>query len=166
MRSRKPRLDLDDVVREFRPKIGFKVRRALGPGNPDWEDVTNEVLAQAVEKIRSGEFRGDSTIGTFIYTITIRRITDYIRRKTRVLRFIPEPGTPEAPPANVERDQELERMLAALGTLKPRYKEVLNLYYLMEMTREETARRLGISPAKVSERVNYAQKLLRRKMRR
>jgi DNA-directed RNA polymerase specialized sigma subunit len=36
----------------------------------------------------------------------------------------------------------------------------------MEMTREETARRLGLSPAKVSERVNYAQKLLRRKMRR
>jgi RNA polymerase sigma-70 factor, ECF subfamily len=166
MRSRKPRLDLDEVVREFRPKIGFKVRRALGARNPDWEDITNEVLAQAVEKIRAGEFRGDSTIGTFIYTITVRRITDYIRRKTKILRFIPEPGTPDAPVEHVERDQDLERMIAALATLKPRYKEVLNLYYLMELTREETARRLGITPAKVSERVNYAQKLLRRKMKR
>jgi RNA polymerase sigma factor (sigma-70 family) len=166
MRSRKPRLDLDEVVREFRPKIGFKVRRALGARNPDWEDITNEVLAQAVEKIRSGEFRGDSAIGTFIYTITVRRITDYIRRKTKILRFVPEPGTPVAPVEHAERDQDLERMIAALATLKPRYKEVLNLYYLMELTREETARRLGITPAKVSERVNYAQKLLRRKMKR
>jgi RNA polymerase sigma factor (sigma-70 family) len=166
MRRRKPRLDLDQVVREFRPKIGFKVRRALGARNPDWEDVTNEVLAQALEKIRAGEFRGESTIGTFIYVITVRRIADYIRRKTKVLKFVPEPGTPDAPLERAERDQKLERMVAALATLKPRYKEVLNLYFLMEMTREETARRLGITPAKVSERVNYAQKLLRRKLRR
>jgi RNA polymerase sigma factor (sigma-70 family) len=166
MRSRKPRLDLDQVVREFRPKIGFKVRRALGARNPDWEDITNEVLTQALEKIRAGEFRGESTIGTFIYVITVRRIADYIRRKTKVLKFVPEPGTPDAPLERAERDQKLERMVAALATLKPRYKEVLNLYFLMEMTREETARRLGITPAKVSERVNYAQKLLRRKLKR
>jgi RNA polymerase sigma factor (sigma-70 family) len=166
MTPNKPRIDLEEVVREFRPKIGFKVRRTLGARNPDWEDVTNEVLAQAVEKIRSNEFRGESTIGTFIYVITVRRIADYIRRKTKVLKYVPEPGTPPPPGENVERDQDLERMIAALATLKPRYKEVLDLYYLMELTREETARRLGISPAKVSERVNYAQKLLRRKMRR
>jgi RNA polymerase sigma factor (sigma-70 family) len=166
MKSRKPRLDLDEVVREFRPKIGFKVRRALGARNSDWEDITNEVLAQAVEKIRAGEFRGDSTIGTFIYIITVRRIADYIRRKTKILRFVPEPGTPDAPVEHAEQDQELVRMIAALAALKPRYKEVLNLYYLMELTREETARRLGITPAKVSERVNYAQKLLRRKIKR
>jgi RNA polymerase sigma factor (sigma-70 family) len=166
MKTSKPRLDPDQVVREFRPKIGFKVRRALGARNPDWEDVTNEVLAQALEKIRAGEFRGESTIGTFIYVITVRRIADYFRRKTKVLKFAPEPGTPDAPLEHAERDQQLERMVAALATLKPRYKEVLNLYYFMEMTRGETARRLGISPAKVSERVNYAQKLLRRKLKR
>ena len=166
MKPPKQRIDLDEVVREFRPKLGFKVRRALGLRNPDWEDVTNEVLAQAVEKIRSGEFRGDSTVGTFVYIITVRRIADYIRRKTKVLKYVPEPGSPTAPLEDAERGQGLERMMAALATLKPRYKEVLNLYYLMELTREETARRLGISPAKVSERVNYAQKLLRKKLRR
>lgn len=166
MTPSKPPLNLDEVVQEFRPKIGFKVRRALGANNADWEDITNEVLAQAVEKIRAGEFRGESTIGTFIYIITVRRIADYIRRKTKVLKYAPEPATPAAPPQDAERDQELERMISALATLKPRYKEVLNLYYIMELTREETARRLGISPAKVSERVNYAQKLLRKKIKR
>ncbi len=166
MTPSKPRLNLDEVVQEFRPKIGFKVRRTLGANNADWEDITNEVLVQAVEKIRSGEFRGESAIGTFIYTITVRRIADYFRRKTKILKYAPEPATPVGPPENAERDQELERMIAAVAALKPQYKEVLDLYFLLELTREETARRLGISPAKVSERVNYAQKLLRKKMKR
>jgi RNA polymerase sigma-70 factor (ECF subfamily) len=159
-------IDLDEVAREFRPKISFKVRRALGGRNPDWEDVTNEILAQAVEKIRSGEFRGDSAVGTFIYIITVRRIADYFRKKTKILKFAPEPGIPAEPGEDAERSEDVERMIAALGTLKPKYKDVLRLYFLMELTREETAQRLGISPAAVSERVNYAQKLLRKKLKR
>lgn len=164
MMPKKPMIDLDQVAREFRPKIAFKVRRALGVRNPDWEDVTNEILAHVVESIRRGDFRGESAIGTFIFTITIRRIADYIRRKTKILRFAPEPAAPDAPFEEVERNERVERMIEALAALKPKYKEVLRLYYLVECTREETARRLGISPAKVSERVNYAQQLLRRKL--
>jgi DNA-directed RNA polymerase specialized sigma24 family protein len=72
-------LDLEAVVARFRPIISFKIRHALGWRNQDWEDVTNEVLTQVVAKIRSNEFRGESKIGTFIYTITCRRIIDYIR---------------------------------------------------------------------------------------
>jgi RNA polymerase sigma factor (sigma-70 family) len=165
MKNPGPSLDLNEVIREFRPKIGFKVRGALGGGNPDWEDVTNEILSQALEKIRSGEFRGESTIGTFIYVITIRRIADYFRSKAKVLKYAPEPDAPAPPVEDAERSQELKRMIAALETLKPRYREVLDLYYLRELSRAETARRLGLTPAQVSERVNYAQKLLRRKMK-
>ncbi|MCX6561140.1 MAG: sigma-70 family RNA polymerase sigma factor [Candidatus Aminicenantes bacterium] len=157
-----PAVDLDRMIEEFRPKIGFKVRRALGSANPDWEDVVNEILTQVLDKVRSGEFRGESSIGTFIYTITIRRIADYIRQKTRVLRHVPEPGTPPDPIDEAERDQRLTRLAEAVAALAPKYKSVLELYYFRELSREETARRLGISPAKVSERTNYAQKLLRR----
>jgi RNA polymerase sigma factor (sigma-70 family) len=164
MTPKKKSIDLDSMIREFRPKISFKVQRALGPRNPDWEDITDEILTQAVENVRTGAFRGESTIGTFIFTITVRRIADYIRQKTRVLRFVPEPVMPEAPIEELERGESIERMVAAMGSLKPKYREVLRLYFFMECTREETARRLGVSPAKVSERVNYAQKLLRQKL--
>jgi RNA polymerase sigma-70 factor (ECF subfamily) len=155
-------IDLDQMAEEFRPKVGFKVRRSLGVNNPDWEDLVNEILAQAVGKIRSGEFRGDSAIGTFIYTITVRRIADYIRQKTRILRHIPEPGIPADPAVETEYQQQLARLADAVAALPAKYKAVLELYYFRELSREETAGRLGISPAKVSERTNYAQKLLRR----
>ena len=157
-------IDLDRLVVQFRPVVGFKVKKALGGGNPDWEDVTNEVLMQVIEKVRSGEFRGQSSIGTFIYTVTTRRIVDYIRQKTRVLRGAPEGGSLPDPHEQLERDERAERLAEAVRSLKPKFRDVLYLYFFKEMSRSEVARELGISPAKVSERVNYAQKLLRKKL--
>jgi RNA polymerase sigma factor (sigma-70 family) len=157
-------IDLDQLVVQFKPVIGFKVRKALGGGNPDWEDVTDEILLQVIEKVRSGEFRGESTIGTFIYTITSRRIVDYIRQKSRILRGAPEPRTLPDPQERVEQEERAERLAEAIGDLKPRFREVLYLYFYREMSREEVARELGITPAKVSERVNYAQKLLKKRL--
>jgi RNA polymerase sigma-70 factor (ECF subfamily) len=157
-------IDLDQLIVQFKPVVGFKVRKALGGGNPDWEDVTNEILLQVIEKVRSGEFRGESSIGTFIYTITSRRIVDYIRQKTRVLRGAPEAGVLPDPQEQVERDERAGRLAEAIRELRPKFREVLHLYFYKEMTREEVARELGITPAKVSERVNYAQKLLKRRL--
>jgi RNA polymerase sigma-70 factor, ECF subfamily len=157
-------IDLDQIVARFKPVVGFKVKKALGRDNPDWEDVTNEILMQTIQKVRSGEFRGESSIGTFIYTIATRRIVDYIRRKTRVLRGAPEGGAFPDPQAAVELDQRTERLARAVRGLKPKYRDVLYLYFYKELSREEVARDLGISRAKVSERVSYAQKLLRRRL--
>jgi len=52
-----------------------------------------------------------------------------------------------------------------LEKLKPKYKEILYLYYYKELSRDEVAKKLEISPRRVSERVNYAQKLLKKMMR-
>jgi RNA polymerase sigma-70 factor (ECF subfamily) len=158
-------LDLDEIVARFRPVVGFKVRRALGSSNPDWEDVTNEVLAQTIDKVRSGEFRGDSQIGTFIYTIAVRRIVDYIREKTRITRkFPPENDVPSAE-EKMETDERIQKLAKAVSSLPQKYREALDLYYYRELSREETARRLGISPARVSERIHYARKLLQKAVR-
>jgi RNA polymerase sigma-70 factor (ECF subfamily) len=154
--------ELDRIAARFRPVIGFKVRRALGSWNPDWEDITNEILAQVIAKIRAGEFRGESTIGTFIYTITCRRIVDYIRDKTRVLRYAPDPAPLPGPEELADRDERASRLTAAVRRLKPKYRDIIFYYYFKELTREDTARTLGLTPAQVSERANYARKLLRR----
>lgn len=159
-------IDLDQIVVQFRPVIGFKVRRALGARNPDWEDVVNEILMQAIEKIKAGDFRGESSVGTFIYIITSRRIVDYIRQKTKVLRDAPEVHELPDPHEQVERDERAEKLARAIRILKPKYRDVLYLYYYKELSRDEVARRLGIAPARVSERVNYAQKLLRKLLER
>jgi len=158
--------ELERILIRYRPLIGYKVRRALGAATPDWEDVVAEILMQVSEKIVSGEFRGESSVGTFIYTITSRRIVDHIRRKTRVLRDAPESAHLPDPHDAVERSEDVERLLEAIGRLRPRHREALELFHLKELSREEVARRMGISPAKVSEWANYAKKCLRKMMTR
>lgn len=155
-------IDLNELYTKFKPIISYKVRKSLGTYNPDWEDVVNEILTNVIEKIKKGEFRGESAIGTFIYTITHRRIIDYIRKKSKVLRHIPEPDPFPDPVNNVEQKEKAERIAASIKKLKPKYREVLYLYYYKDLTRQEVAEQLGVPPRRVSELVNYSHKLLKK----
>lgn len=129
---------------------------------PDWEDIVNEIMVNTIEKVKGGDFRGDSSIGTFIYTITSRRIIDFIREKSKELKYAPEPAQFPSPDEQVENKERSKLLAEKLEKLKPKYKEVLYLYFYKDLSRAEVAKRLGISPRRVSERVNYAQKLLRK----
>jgi RNA polymerase sigma-70 factor (ECF subfamily) len=158
-------LDLDAIVAKYRPVVSFRVKKSIGVRTPDWEDVVNEIMINVVEKLKKGEFRGESSIGTFIYTITSRRIIDFIRKKSKVLKHAPEPNPYLSPHEHVENRERAQWIANSIEKLKPKYKEILYLYYYQELSREEVAKKLNISPRRVSERVNYAQKLLRKIMK-
>jgi len=148
---------------QLRRVVGFKVRRSLGWWNPDWEDLTNDVLALAVAKIKAGEFRGESSIGTFIYTLTRHRVADYFRDKSRTFLQAFDPPSPlPGPEDRAQKEEEMLRLEAAVRKLKPKYREVVIHYLLKGLSREETARVLGLTLTQVSDRANYALKLLRR----
>lgn len=156
--------DLENTILGYRDVVSFRVRRALGSHTPDWEDVVNEIMAQVLEKVRRQEFRGESSIGTFIYIVTSRRIVDYIREKGKVLRHAPDLVRETDPDETLERKERAEMVARLIRELKPKYRDVLDLYYYQELSRDEVGRRLGISASQVSERLHYAQKLLRRKL--
>ena len=155
-------LNIDEIVAKYRPIISFKVKKSIGAHTPEWEDIVNEILLNVIDKLEKSEFRGESSIGTFIYTITSRRIIDYIRRKSKVLKYAPEPTPFSSPHQDIEDEERAEHMAKLLEQLKPKYKEVLYLYYYKDLSRDEVAGHLNISTRRVSERVNYAQKLLRK----
>jgi len=157
-----PQLDITEVIEQYRPIISYRVKKSIGAHTPDWEDIVNEILINVIEKLKKNEFRGDSSIGTFIYTITQRRIIDFIRKKSRVLKHAPDTTPFPTPLEKVEDKERADMVATAIEKLKPKYKEILYLYYYKELSREEVAQRLGIPTRRVSERVNYAQKLLRK----
>ena len=78
VKEKRPQFDLEEIIAKYRPIVSFRVKKSLGSHTPDWEDVVNEIMVNVLEKLNKGEFRGDSSIGTFIFTITSRRIIDYI----------------------------------------------------------------------------------------
>ncbi|MCX8160654.1 MAG: sigma-70 family RNA polymerase sigma factor [Candidatus Saccharicenans sp.] len=163
----RPRVDEDiqELIVRYRPIITFRVRKALGAQNTDCEDLVSEILSQVLEKLQTGEFRGESSLGTFVYTITSRRIVDYIREKTKVMKYAPEPAPFPDPQETLEVAEMSEKVKRALSRLKPKYREVLYLYYYQELSREEVAARLKVSTRKVSELVNYALKLIRKELK-
>lgn len=158
-------LPLDQAILGYRDVISFRVRKALGSSTPDWEDIVDEILMQAIEKVKSGAFRGESSVGTFLYTITSRRIIDHIRLKTKVLRHAPEPVPFPDPHDEAEAKERARTIALAVEQLKPKFRDVLYLYYFKELSREEVARELNISPRRVSERVNYAIKLVKKSLK-
>jgi RNA polymerase sigma-70 factor (ECF subfamily) len=163
--KRKSDLNTEEIVDKYRPIVSFRVKKSIGAHTPDWEDVVNEIMVNVLEKLKKGEFRGESSIGTFIYTITSRRIIDYIRQKSKLLKHAPESNPYLSPQDQIEDKERAEWIAKAIEKLKPKYKEVLYLYYYQELSREEVAKRLNITSRRVSERVNYAQKLLRKVMK-
>lgn len=165
MKNTKKEVDIDAIVAKYRPVVSFRVKKSIGVQTPDWEDIVNEIMINVVEKLKKGEFRGDSSIGTFIYTITSRRIIDFIRKKSKVLKHAPEPNPYLSPQEHIEDRERAQWIANSIEKLKPKYKEVLFLYYYKELSREEVAKKLNISPRRVSERVNYAQKLLKKIMK-
>lgn len=158
------RFDLEEIIIQYKPVVSFRVRRSIGSFTPDWEDIVNEIMVNTIDQLRSGTFRGDSSVGTFIYTITSRRIVDFIRQKNKSLKFAPEPNPYPAPPDILDQKERSEYLIAQIKNLKPKYREALYLYYYKELSRDEVAKKLGISPRRVSERINYAQKLLKKNM--
>jgi len=154
--------DFEKIIAEYRPVVSFRVRKSIGSYTPDWEDVVNEIMLNTIDQLSSGAFRGDSSVGTFIYTITSRRIVDFIRQKSKTLKFAPEPNPFPTPLEILDNKERAESMILKIEKLKSKYKEILYLYYYKELTRDEVAAKLGIPPRRVSERINYAQKLLKK----
>jgi len=154
--------DLEEVIIKYRPIISFRVKKSLGSYSPDWEDVVNEIITNVIEKVKKGEFRGESSIGTFIYTITSRRIVDYIRQKSKVIRHVQESSPFPDPQEQIEIKERKELIAKSIKKLKPKYKNILYLYYFKGLSRDEVAKKLDISPRRVSERVNYSLKLLKK----
>ena len=162
LRKKKEKINLEEIYTKYRPVISFRVKKSLGASNPDWEDIVNEIITNVIEKIKKGEFRGESSLGTFIYIITSRRIIDYIRQKTKVLKYAPEPTPYPDPHEHIENKERAELVARAIRKLKPKDGEILYLYYYKELSREEVAKKFGITLRRVSERVNYSQKLLKK----
>ncbi|MFW6131712.1 MAG: sigma-70 family RNA polymerase sigma factor [Candidatus Aminicenantaceae bacterium] len=64
-----------------------------------------------------------------------------------------------------EKSEKKQHIINAINKLKPKYRKVLYLYYFKEYSTKEVAQILGIPSQRVSELVNYARKLLKKKLK-
>ena len=139
----------EEILLKYWPQISYRVKNSIGRSTPDWEDVGSEILVGVIEAIRKGTFRGESSLATFIYSITTHKIVDHIRRKMRVLEQIPEAGQGFDPQIQAEKQEQVRLVAKSLKSLKPRYADILYLHYYLDLSRNEIAQIYGISPGRV-----------------
>ena len=158
------------LFQKYGPLIARKVSFDLGAGNADWRDVAADAQLALLISLRDGKFdvnRGTS-LGSYVYGITINKIRDYFKtQKTRpfVKESLPECIVSAIEVFETEKNEVRSQLRNLLGKLKLKYKEVLYLRYYEELSISEISAKIHLPPRRVSERIHYAIKLLRRRCR-
>ena len=130
-------------------------------GDPDRAaDWTQETFVKVFDRLR--DFRGESTLGTWIGSIAIsvaltglRRVMKHDRREADLL-----PDYPAVETSGVEPDLS-ERLTAAIAQLGEHYRAVFLLHDLEGYTHEEIARMLGVETGTSKARLSRARARLR-----
>jgi len=117
-----------------------------------WDRAEAEdVVQMSYEKVLDGRarFDGRSSLRTWLFAVIRRTAAD--RRRSRWLRALrlrifPEPA-PVADPARIaEGSERAAQVRAALSRLSARQREVLDLVFYHDLTVEEAAGVMGVSP--------------------
>jgi RNA polymerase sigma-70 factor (ECF subfamily) len=143
--------------------------RSARVGPEDQEDIAAEVMLQLVaDNFRVlREFRGESSLATYLTVIARRICVKELARRQQVLGAInrgesrlPEPEADDAPAA-AKGMERLEEVDALLRRLKGREREIVRLYYLEGRTYEEISTETDVPVNTIGSVLSRARKKLR-----
>jgi RNA polymerase sigma-70 factor (ECF subfamily) len=139
---------LDRIYERHVVDVDRWVRRLAGP-REDVEDLIHEVFLVAVR--RRDEFRGDGKVTTWLFRITALVVKER-RRRDRTRRWLfarhgddlaTERAAPVTPLEEIERQERVGRLYAALDRLPDRYRTPIILYEIDGMTGQDLGITLG-----------------------
>ena len=167
-------LAFEAVMRKYNGKL-YRIARAILKNDSDAEDVLQDAYLDAYRHIR--EFRGGSELATWLTRIVINQALMRVRKERRRSSIIPfrsalmhETDSPEAqvpdqqsesPSASAIRAETRRMLERRIDELPVAFRTVFIMREVEEMSVEETARCLSITPATVRTRLFRARALLR-----
>ncbi|MBU8934344.1 MAG: sigma-70 family RNA polymerase sigma factor [candidate division Zixibacteria bacterium] len=164
------------LVDAHKGKVYAMVRR-LTQNKQDAEDIMQDTLLKAIDKI--DQFRGDSSFGTWLYTIALNFARGRFAQKSQAdLKPIEEylPGLTDSGSHNHEQSalfdwrdphkqletEQLKKIIdEAINELPYKYREAFILRYVEELSVKEVARLTKQSDASAKSRILRARLALR-----
>lgn len=136
-----------EFVHRYAQGVRVLVRRHCRPGDPVVADLTQEVLARVLERLRAGAIRDASALPAYVQT-TVVHITsaEYRGRKRVESTETAEAVASSDDPLRRASSDQLTSLLRALVEQLPvaRDRELLVRFYLDEESKEDVCRTLGI----------------------
>lgn len=156
------------LMREVGGSMRRAVRKVLGHGHPDVEDVIQDALLALLAGLR--DFRGDCSVHYFANRIALLTAISARRRLTTRGRFDAgalslEQAIDERAPspfAAILSERRRELLLGLLAKLPRRTVEALMLHFVLGYTVEEIAEAGGVSEHTVWSRLRLGKRALRR----
>ena len=154
----------DRIVEQYSSDIAALSNRLLG-WSGEVDDVVQDILLAAFLGLK--KFRCESSLKTWLFTITVNKCRSYrykrmlrLRRIYQVSRQAPLSSSPTADKTPMD-SETFERVRAAIASLPSKYREPVVLRYLQELSTEEISGVLGISKNALQVRLNRARAHLR-----
>jgi RNA polymerase sigma-70 factor (ECF subfamily) len=159
------------IIRQNNQRL-FRVARSIMKDDGEAEDVVQESYVRAFTRL--DEFRGESSLNTWLTRIVINEAYGRLRRRRVAANWesveathavqaqiIPFPS-PQLDPERTMAQHEINRILErAIDALPDRFRVVLVARLVEEMSIEETADLLALRPETVKTRLHRARLLLR-----
>ncbi len=136
------------LVRKYQ-KLVYATALRYVQSPEDALDIAQDVFIRVLKKIR--DFRGESTLSTWLYRITVNEAIAFLRKK-KIRSFfgleVAEDYSADSayePDTITERNEFEERLMSAIQMLPPKQRETFCLRYFDELTYEEISVMLGTS---------------------
>jgi RNA polymerase sigma-70 factor, ECF subfamily len=157
------------LIERYKSKV-FNLAYGMIGDRSEADDLAQDVFIKAYYALPKFQFR--SEFGTWLYRIAVNHVRDYLRKNKHRLDevSIHELGEtiPGASGSSFEDRQLADKrralVQAALRRLPEKYRTILALRDMQELTYEEISRILAISPGTVDSRLHRARKKLREKL--
>ena len=155
-----------ELIRRFHPKIAMVARKQVGNSNEDIDDIVQEALIAMILSLREGRYPANAktSLASYIFGIAQNKIRDYYNQKTRNQRLQEAAAAPIIlihKELDLEKKERYEYLERSIKKLPKKYQIVLRLRFLEEWSVGEISQTLDLPKRRVSERINYAVKLLR-----
>jgi RNA polymerase sigma-70 factor, ECF subfamily len=170
--TRKEEAAVRAIIQQHNRRL-FRIARSIIRDDNEAEDVVQEAYVRAFTKL--AEFRGESSLGTWLSRIVMNEALGRVRRQQsapiRISLESLKPGgeviafplTSKQPdPERTMAQNEIRLILErTIDDLPEAFRVVLMARMIEEMSVEETAELLGLRPQTVKTRLHRAKRLLR-----
>jgi RNA polymerase sigma factor (sigma-70 family) len=161
-----------ELLQRYRESVFFTMMKMCG-NKDDAEDLTMEAFGRAFKKL--DQYSPDFAFSTWLFKIASNNAIDFLRKKKQKVQVSidnkPEDyegvdhsanirATTLDPEESFIKKQKIEKVRLLVDNLKPKYKEMIELFYFQEMSHEEISKKLHLPIGTIKAQLFRARDLL------